>query len=228
MRRKTRRCLCISPHGITDYFSSGTPLYNYSIQAADVLGLLQRVSPVCVYFPARFTGRTYWSPFDTRLTSASILYAPEEYATDSSCTMRIKVYLGGNYVGTNKYQIPNPVTWPSGILSFSPTSPFDNIVINYDAPPPTGGDYGPIFVVDNLVVAPAGGTPTLTPTVTPTATPTPIPTITPSPTPTPTTTATPTSTPTSTMTPIPTPTSTPCTARCAPTPRPRPTPAPRP
>ena len=85
-----------------------------------------------------------------------------------------------------------------------------------------------IFVVDNLVVAPAGGTPTLTPTVTPTATPTPIPTITPSPTPTPTTTATPTSTPTSTMTPIPTPTSTPCTARCAPTPRPRPTPAPRP
>jgi hypothetical protein len=98
-------------------------------------------------------------------------------------------YLGTTYVGTNTYQIPNPGTWPSGTLSFSSISPFDNIVIHYDAPPPTGGDYGPIFMVDNLVVMPGGSTPT--PTQTPTATPTATATLTPTLTPTPTPTATP-------------------------------------
>ena len=107
-----------------------------------------------------------------------------------------------DYVGTNTYQIPDRGTWPSGTLSFSSISPFDNIVIHYDAPPPTGGDYGPIFMVDNLVVTPGGGTPTPTPAAT----------------------ATPTATPTSTATPTKsTPTPTPCTGRYTPTPRPRPT-----
>jgi hypothetical protein len=86
--------------------------------------------------------------------------------------MRMTAYLGMTYVGTNTHQIPHGGTWPSGTLSFSSTSPFDNIVIHYDAPPPTGGDYGPIFMADNLIVTPGGGTPTPTPTVTPTATPT--------------------------------------------------------
>jgi hypothetical protein len=194
--------LYLTAGGITGYFSSGTPLYNYSIQAADVLGFTpQGFSGLCI-FPSTVFQSDLVVSFDTRLTSASILYAPEEYATDSSCTMRMTAYLGANYVGTNTYQIPNPGTWPSGILSFSSISPFDNIVIHYDAPPPTGGDYGPIFMVDNLVVTPGGGTPTPTPTVTPTATPTP--------------TSTPTATPT------------PCTGRCTPSPRPRFTPRPRP
>ena len=39
-------------------------------------------------------------------------------------------------------------------------------------PPPTGG-YGLIFMVDNLVVTPGGGTPTPTPIVAPMGTPTP-------------------------------------------------------
>lgn len=190
--------LYITAGGITGYFSSGTPLYNYSIQAADVLGFTpQGFSGLCI-FPSTVFQSDLFISFNTQLTSASILYAPEEYATDSSCTMRMTAYLGTTYVGTNTYQIPIPGTWPTGILSFSSTSPFDNIVIHYDAPPPTGGDYGPIFMVDNLVVTPGGATPTPTPTVTPTATPTP------------------TSTPT------------PCTGRCTPTPRPRPTPARRP
>jgi hypothetical protein len=49
-------------------------------------------------------------------------------------------------------------------LSFNSTQPFDNIVIHYDAPPPTGGDYGPIFMADNLVVTPFGSSslPTVT------------------------------------------------------------------
>jgi len=168
--------LDLTAGGITGHFSSGSPLYNYSIQAADVLGFTpQGFSGLCI-FPSTIYQSDLLVSFDTQLTSASILYAPEEYATDSSCTMRMTAYLGANYIGTNTYQIPIPGTWPTGTLSFSSTSPFDNIVIHYDAPPPTGGDYGPIFMVDNLVVTPAGGTPTPTPT----------PTLTPSPTPTPT------------------------------------------
>ena len=204
--------LNVTAGGITGYFSSGTPLYNYSIQAVDVLGFTpQGFSGLCI-FPSTVFQSDLLVSFTTQLTSASVLYAPEEYATDSSCTMRMTAYLGTTYVGTNTFQIPNPGTWPSGTLSFSSISPFDNIVIHYDAPPPTGGDYGPIFMVDNLVVTPGGGTPTPTPTPTPTATPT----------------ATPTSTATATSTPTPTATSTPCMGRCTPTPRPRPTPASRP
>lgn len=189
--------LDLTAGGITGHFSSGSPVYNYSIQSADVLGFTpQGFSGLCI-FPSTVFQSDLLVSFNTQLTSASILYAPEEYATDSSCTMRMTAYLGMTYVGTNTYQNPNPGTWPSAILSFSSTSPFDNIVIHYDAPPPTGGDYGPIFMVDNLVITPGGGTPTPTPTVTPNPTPTP------------------------------TPTPTPCTGRCTPTPRPRPTPAPR-
>ena len=189
--------LDLTAGGITGHFSSGSPVYNYSIQSADVLGFTpQGFSGLCI-FPSTVFQSDLLVSFNTQLTSASILYAPEEYATDSSCTMRMTAYLGMTYVGTNTYQNPNPGTWPSAILSFSSISPFDNIVIHYEAPPPTGGDYGPIFMVDNLVITPTGATPTPTPTVTPSPTPTP------------------------------TPTPTPCTGRCAPTPRPRPTPAAR-
>lgn len=117
--------LYLTAGGITGYFSSGTPLYNYSIQAADVLGFTpEGFSGLCI-FPSTIYQSDLLVSFNTQLTSASILYAPEEYATDSSCTIRMTAYLGVNYVGTNTYQIPNPGTWPSGTLSFSSTSPFD-------------------------------------------------------------------------------------------------------
>jgi hypothetical protein len=29
---------------------------------------------------------------------------------------------------------------------------FDTVVVHYDAPPPTGGDWGPIFMADYMVV----------------------------------------------------------------------------
>jgi len=80
------------------------------------------------------------------------MYAPEEYATDSSCTMRITAYLGASYVGTSTFRITEPGTWPTGTLAFSSLQPFDNVVIHYDAPPVTGGDYGPIFMADNLQI----------------------------------------------------------------------------
>src|SRR5206468_2634506 len=104
--------------------------------------------------------------FNPALAAISIMYAPEEYATDSSCTMRITAYLGATFVGTATYTIAEPGTWPTGTLSFSSTQPFDNVVIHYAAPPVTGGDYGPIFMADNLTV-------TVAPTPVPTPTPTP-------------------------------------------------------
>ena len=200
--------LYLTAGGITGHFSSGSPLcrllYPGSRRAWFYsAGFRRSVHISQHYLPVGPIGLLHYTA-NQRIDSL----CPEEYATDSSCTMRMTAYLGMTYVGTNTYQIPNPGTWPSGTLSFSSISPFDNIVIHYDAPPPTGGDYGPIFMVDNLVVTPGGGTPTPTPTAT----------------------ATPTATPTSTATPTPTstPTPTPCTGRCTPTPRPRPTPAPRP
>jgi hypothetical protein len=195
--------------GITAHFSANPGYYNYSIQRADVLGF----TPVgfagyCIY-PSTIYLCDLLVSFSQPLTSASILYAPEEYATDSSCTMRITAYLGTSLVGTNTFSIDPPGTWPTGTLAITTVQPFDNVVIHYDAPPPTGGDYGPIFMADNLLVTVASATPTATPeTPTPTPTPgTPTPTPTPAPgTPTPTPTPTPTSgTPTPTPTPTPNP-----------------------
>lgn len=150
--------------GITGYFSSSTTYYNYSIQSAGVLGFTPPgFSGLCIY-PSTVFASDLLVSFDKQMGAASILYSPEEYGTDSSCIMRMTAYLGATYVGTNTYQIPNPGTWPSGTLSFNSTQPFDNIVIHYDAPPPTGGDYGPIFMADNLIVTPFGSSslPTVT------------------------------------------------------------------
>ncbi|MGZ5529523.1 MAG: hypothetical protein ACXWJB_12675 [Limisphaerales bacterium] len=150
--------LDLTAGGITGHFSSGSPFYNYSIQRADVLGFTPPgFSGLCIY-PSTVFASDLLVSFDTQLTSASILYSPEEYGTDSSCIMRMTAYLGTAYVGTNTHQIPHGGTWPSGTLSFSSTLPFDNIVIHYDAPPPTGGDYGTIFMADNLIVTPSAVT----------------------------------------------------------------------
>jgi len=138
--------------GVTAHFSSGSIGYNYSIQRADVLG----------FTPAGFSGNCIYPnqvylcdlliSFDHALTAISLMYSPEEYATDSSCTMRITAYLGTTYVGTNTFTIAPPGTWPVGTLSFHSAQPFDNVIVHYDAPPITGGDYGPIFMVDNVLV----------------------------------------------------------------------------
>jgi Dockerin type I domain len=141
--------------GITAHFSASPAYYNYSIQRADVLGF----TPVgfagyCIY-PNTIYACDLLISFDRTLSDVSILYAPEEYDTDSSCTMRITAYLGTTFVGTNTYTIPIPGTWPTGTLSFSSTQPFNNVVIHYDQPPITGGDYGPIFMADNLWITEA-------------------------------------------------------------------------
>ena len=144
----------VSSGGISALLSSSSDAYNYSVQAANVLGF----TPVgfagnCIY-PNTINKSDLLVSFDTQLTSISIMYAPEEYATDSSCTMRITAYLGLTEIGSNTTTIDPPGTWPTGTLSYSSSQPFDNVVIHYDQPPVTGGDYGPIFMADNLVATP--------------------------------------------------------------------------
>ena len=127
----------------------------YSIQPLPVTGL----------WPAGFSGNCLYPnsvfasdlsiAFSTSLSDISLLYSPEEYATDTSCTMRITAYNGTTLVGTTTYSIPGDTfTWPTGTLAIAPSQPFDNVVVHYDAAPATGGDYGPVFMVDNVDVTP--------------------------------------------------------------------------
>ena len=146
--------LDLSAGGITGHFSGNPSYYNYSIQEAGALGFTPAgFSGYCIY-PSTIYPCDLLIAFNRALSDASIMYAPEEYATDSSCTMRVTAYFGSKFVGTNTYTIDPPGTWPTGVLSLTATQPFNNVVIHYDKSPVTGGDYGPIFMADNLVVTP--------------------------------------------------------------------------
>jgi hypothetical protein len=128
----------------------------FSIQSADVLG----------FTPAGFSGNSIYPnsvlaadlivSFSQSLTDFSIMYAPEEYATDSSATMKVSAYLNGAVVGSSTAVAYPPGTWPTGTLAY--TAPlgaeFNSVVIHYESPPPTGGDWGPIFMADNMIVTP--------------------------------------------------------------------------
>lgn len=139
---------------VTAHFASSSPFYNYSIQRADVLGF----TPIgfagnCIY-PGSISASDLLISFNKPLSAISIDYAPEEYATDSSATMRLTAFQGASMVGTTTYNA-EPGTWPTGTLSLTSAQPFDNVVVHYDKAPVTGGDYGPIFMADNLRVTAA-------------------------------------------------------------------------
>jgi hypothetical protein len=112
--------------GFTPVGFSGNCIYPNSIYAADLL-----------------------MSFSVPLTDFSLLYAPQELACDSSATMRVTAYMDGRLVGlalTNA----QPGTWPSEILRFTSSQSFNSVVIHYDKAPVTGGDWGPIFMADNM------------------------------------------------------------------------------
>lgn len=110
--------------------------------------------------PSSIYGADLHIGFSQVLTNFSILYAPQELACDSSARMRVTVYMNGTFVGT---ATTNAVagTWPSETLSYSSMQGFNSAVVHYDAPPPTGGDYGVIFLADNMTVTPAPQPPAL-------------------------------------------------------------------
>ncbi len=148
------RPLDLTVGGITAHFAATGQ--GFSIQdPATSIGLVPAgFSGYCLSPNSIFPADLLISFPQTTLTDFSILYAPQELATDSSATMRVTAYLNGVLVGTNTAVADPPGTWPSATLSFSSALGFNSVVVHYDSPPPTGGDYGPIFVADNMVVTP--------------------------------------------------------------------------
>jgi hypothetical protein len=136
--------------GITAHFSATGQ--GYSIQPADVMGFTPvGFAGLCIYpssvFPADLLIR-----FDQTLTDFSIMFAPQELGCDDTATMRVTAYMDNVLVGTNTAHASPPGTWPTGTLSFSASQGFNRVVVHYDSRPPTCGDWGPIFMADNMNV----------------------------------------------------------------------------
>jgi hypothetical protein len=138
--------------GVTaNFYATGQ---GYSIQLYNCQGLSPvGFSGLCIY-PSSVYAADLTVDFSPPVTDFSILYAPEEYACDSSATMRVTAYLNGGLVGTATTNA-QAGTWPSETLRFSSPQTFNHVVVHYDAPPVTGGDYGPVFMADNMAVTPA-------------------------------------------------------------------------
>ncbi len=142
----------LSVGGVTAQFSS-SGLGGYAIQPANSLGFTPvGFSGNCIY-PSSVYAADLVISFSTTLTDVSLLYAPEEYACDSSATIQITAYMGTATIGSASTNA-QAGTWPSETLRFSSTQGFNKVVVHYAAPPVTGGDWGPIFMVDNLQVTP--------------------------------------------------------------------------
>ncbi len=136
--------------GLTAQFS-GTG-GGYSIQAANTMGFTPAgFSGLCIY-PAGINLADLKISFSKTLSAFSILYAPQELACDSSARMRVTAYGNDTLVGTNTMVADPPGTWPTATLAIQSPQGFNNVVVHYDAPPPTGGDYGTIFMADNMNV----------------------------------------------------------------------------
>lgn len=90
-----------------------------------------------------------------QLSSVSFMTAPQELACDTSSTIRLSAFHGASLVGFVDATAQGDVfTWPTITPTFTSGQPFDNIVVHFQAGPPTGGDWGPIFAADNLTVTP--------------------------------------------------------------------------
>jgi autotransporter-associated beta strand protein len=144
--------------GITAHFSATYTSYpGFSIQyTPDSIGVMPAgfsglgISPSSV-FPADLL-----VSFPQHvLTDFSIMVAPQELATDTTATLKVSAYMNGTLIGTNTSAATGDTfTWPSSTLSFSSPQGFNNVVVHYQSPPPGGGDWGPIFVADNMSVTP--------------------------------------------------------------------------
>lgn len=125
----------------------------FSVQPANTLGFTPAgFSGYCLY-PNSVYAADLLVSFSKTMMSFSILYAPEEYACDSSATLRVTAYLNNVQVGAATTNA-QPGTWPSETLELACPRGFDRVVVHYDQPPITGGDWGPIFMADNMTVTP--------------------------------------------------------------------------
>ena len=142
--------LSLTVDGITAQFSATGQ--GFSIQPADTMGFTPAgFSGNCIYPSSVFQSDLHID-FSEILSQLSILYAPQELACDSSARMRVTAFMDSTQVATATTTADPPGTWPSATLAINAPEGFNNVVIHYDAPPPTGGDWGPIFMADNLAI----------------------------------------------------------------------------
>ncbi len=146
--------LSLTVGGITASFSS-TGLGGYYIdQPRNSILVTPAGFSGNALIPSSIYGADLNVKFSRTLTDFSILYAPQELACDSSATIRVTAFLDLVAVGTTTTNA-TAGTWPSETISISCAQGFNSVVVHYDAAPATGGDYGCIFVADNMMVTPA-------------------------------------------------------------------------
>lgn len=144
--------ITLTAEGVTARFSATGE--GFSIQLANSQGFTPLgFSGNCIY-PNSINAADLLVSFSSRLTTFSILYAPQELGCDSSATMRVTAYMDGTWIGTATTNATSPGTWPSEILAFSSGESFNSVVVHYDNRPACQ-DYGPIFMADNMLVTPA-------------------------------------------------------------------------
>lgn len=137
--------------GITAHFTATGA--GYSIQSVTTATVVPVGFSGNFIFPSSIYAADLMVSFSAPIVDFSILYAPQELACDSSATMRVTAYMNNLLVGTATTNA-QPGTWPAETLRFSSAQSFNYIVVHYDKPPVTGGDWGPIFLADNMAVTP--------------------------------------------------------------------------
>ncbi len=136
--------------GITAHFTATGQ--GYSIQEANVLGFTPQGFAGRIIYPNSIYLADLLVSFDSTLTDFSIMYACQELGCDDAATMRVTAYMNGSLVGTSTRTATNPGTWPVDTLRCSFPQGFNSVVVHYDKRPPTCGDYGVIFMADNMRV----------------------------------------------------------------------------
>ena len=124
----------------------------FSIQPANTMGFTPSgFGGLCIY-PNSVFAADLTITFDQVLSDITMMYAPQELACDSSAIMRITAWKDAILVGSNLTTAPVPGTWPTGTLAFSSSFGFNRVVVHYERAPGGGGDWGPIFMADNMDV----------------------------------------------------------------------------
>jgi hypothetical protein len=128
----------------------------YSIQAANVLGFTPPGFAGHILYPNSISISNLLIRFSQTINDFSIMYSCQELGCDDAATMRVTAYMNGLYVGTSTRVATYPGTWPVDTLRCKFPQGFDSVVVHYDSPPPTCGDYGTIYLADNMRVTPFG------------------------------------------------------------------------
>lgn len=144
--------------GITAHFSATGQ--GYSIQdTQQVIGVLPAGFGGHGIVPNSINLSDLLVSFSQSLTDFSILVAPQDLNTDTSATLSVTAYFNSTLIGTATVAPPASGVWPSATLAFASAQPFNNVVVHYALPPPSGGDFGTIFVADNMIVTAASSVP---------------------------------------------------------------------